>query len=50
MQSNEKDPYNFKKIDGYLKERKKEIGERKHMYGKVYQKGPRAENQGPSEK
>lgn len=43
MKSNEKDPYNFEKIDGYLKERKMKIGEKKQMYGKIYQKGPRAE-------
>lgn len=46
MKSNEKDPYNFEKIEPYLKERKKEIGKKKQMYGKVYMKGPRAKGQG----
>ncbi len=49
MKSNEKDPYNFEKIDPYLEQRKKEIGKKKQMYGKVYQKGPKAERQGPSD-
>jgi len=43
MKSNEKDPYNFEKIDGYLNERKRKIGEKKQMYGKVYQKMQNAE-------
>lgn len=38
MKSNEKDPYNFEKIDGYLNERKRKIGAKKQMYGKVYMK------------
>lgn len=38
MKSNEKDPYNFQKIDGFLKERKETIGEKKQQYGKIYVK------------
>lgn len=47
MKNNEKDPYNFEKIDGYLKERRKEIGEKKQMYGKIYMKGLSTESQVP---
>lgn len=46
---NSKDPYNFERIDGYLKERKKEIGEKKQMYGKIYQKSPKAKSNGSGE-
>ena len=45
MKSNEKDPYNFEKIDGYLRERKNAIGEMKQQYGKIYVKGPKAKRQ-----
>ena len=47
MKNNEKDPYNFEKIDGFLKERKREIGEKKQMYGKIYQKSPKSAEENP---
>ena len=42
---NNKDPYNFEKIDGFLAERKRAIGEMKETYGKVYMKSPKAKSQ-----
>lgn len=48
MKSNEKDPYNFEKIDGFIREYNMKTNGKKQMRGKVYQKGPRAEGQGSS--
>ena len=39
-----KDPYNFEKIDGFLTERKRAIGEMKETYGKIYMKSPKAKS------
>ena len=38
MKGNNKDPYNFQKIDGFLEKRKEAIGEKKQQYGKIYMK------------
>ena len=43
MKSNEKDPYNFGKIDGFIREYNKKTNGKKDSGGKIYQKGPRAE-------
>lgn len=48
MKSNKKDPYNFEKIDGFIREYDAKTNGKKPMNGKIYQKGPRAERQGPS--
>ncbi len=50
MKNNNKDPYNFEKIDGFLERRKEAIGEKKQQYGKIYMKrqknGKNAQNEG----
>ena len=48
MKSNEKDPYNFEKIGGFIREYDTKTNGKKPVNGKIYQKGPRAERQGPS--
>lgn len=43
MKNNEKDPYNFEKIDGFLREYDARTNGKKEQNGKIYQKGPRAQ-------
>ena len=50
MKNNEKDPYNFEKTGDFIREYNQKTNAKKERKGKVYQKGPRAESQGPSEK
>ena len=45
MKNKSKDPYNFEKIDGFLKERKNAIGEMKQTYGKIHIKSYKSKEQ-----
>ena len=38
MKSNKKDPYNFEKIDGFIREYNNKTNDKKPMNGKIYQK------------
>ena len=42
MKSNEKDPYNFEKIGGFIREYDMKTNGKKPMNGKVYQKSRNA--------
>lgn len=48
MKNSKKDPYNFEKIEGFIREYDAKTNGKKQPGGKIYMKGPRAESQGPS--
>lgn len=50
MKSNKKDPYNFEKIDGFIREYDKKTNGKNQPGGKIYMKGPRAKEEGSNNK